>query len=476
MGKVSTLGIGVVFLSFSQIASASWIDAGAESISRFAGCTDFEDRFWTEAYNLASEGTAPTVLNELKGQLAQKLWDNHESFISHDASDLVAAQVVRTLDWIAVQAPKLLGAKTKGEIQEVVSAMELGDRTTPMRAVVHVRIRREIDLLKQIIGEHALACLAPIEQIVYPIYRPSEVGGVAVQGSRAVFGTIYQSCRPLELSALTTSERPIEGIRITGQHPAGGNKRVISDRAAVNRTHYYMRNLGALDSGCRDTKLSPPIYDFGGKPDSSANTLNLFANGGSGTEVLGIDCSGYVFSALAVKGLKFKKDSSLKASMVNGLSSGMMANPSANGLSCISRVKFSSGVNLAPGDIIASTGHVVLVNTVQSDPFGLARAKKLADCTTSVLSYRGFRFTITQSSPSQNGVGVNKMNANDYFGGNDKMRTGLQAHAVQACRAKFGMTAVIPSTEAYVVRHIGSADCQAPAIALPGSSCVARCP
>ena len=62
-------------------------------------------------------------------------------------------------------------------------------------------------------------------------------------------------------------------------------------------TNYYYQGVNQ-GSSCKDIRKFPLIYDYGGKPNTDSGTLNFFVNSGDGTSVLGIDCSGYVFSAI----------------------------------------------------------------------------------------------------------------------------------------------------------------------------------
>ena len=447
--------------------------AGAEPLSARLGCVDFIDRLWTDAYEIGTEELARTNrIQDLSADLARRALDEQAPRI---LSRSIARRASGLIHLIAIEGPARLGASTRSERQEAIANLELGDRSDSVRARLQFELRAQTRGLERIIRAARLTCAAPVAAPALADLD-ANTGALVVAGGRRVFGTIYQSCRALAADPLTTTEPPVEGIAIIGTHPDGvENRRLISDRERVNLTHHYLRAIGTVAAGCTDARENPPIYDYGGKPDTDSGDLNLFKDAGTGTSVLGIDCSGYVYSALAVKGLKLKKSGSLKASGVHGIRAVMYSNPAANGLDCFARVRFDRGVSPAPGDIVAKSGHVFLIDEVGADPFGLARVQRLEDCTAANLSHTGFDFTLLQSDPSGGGTGVNRMHANDYLGQSETMRAGLVAHAVEACKGKFRGTATIPDTVAYIVRHEGTAECRDQPVALRRDSCVNAC-
>jgi hypothetical protein len=277
------------------------------------------------------------------------------------------------------------------------------------------------------------------------------------------------------------SDRDVDGISVVGRHSTGaGNKRVISNLSAFLSDHPYLHAWRAPASGCFNVSSAPPIYDYGGKPSTSTrdeSVLDLFADAGTGTKELGIDCSAFVYTAYALAGLKFKRETSLRASLVHGVNSTMLTEPQSNGLSCLNHASFSPRESLKPGDIISIPGHVVMTEVVGEDPFGLVNIKSESQCTLANIDVKRFDFTIMQSSPSKGGVGVNKMRARDYLTNDGTMGRGLRQHAVQACRAKFqNKTLNSKNSDASVVRHLGTPECKSAPLRLTYETCVRSCP
>ena len=299
-------------------------------------------------------------------------------------------------------------------------------------------------------------------------------------GARKTITTAYQSCETLELDPLSDSIDDVQGIAITGRHPSGGNVREIKSLSSVQKTHYYLnRTRQQTGAGCFNVYGSPLIYDFGGKPKASASApthLNLFANAGSGSKALGVDCSGYIFTALAVAGLKLDPSTELKAVQVGNIPARRYMKPS-DGMRCFEAPKMSATLSIHAGDIAATSGHIVMVDEVGDDPFGLARAHSASDCTTSKLSVDGFDFVLSQSSPTKSGIGIDRIRARDYLPEASTFKEGFQKAAVAACKAKFGAAPAAPgSSSMALVRHKKTAACTTKPFTLENESCLYTCP
>ncbi|MEY4617037.1 MAG: hypothetical protein RJB66_1997 [Pseudomonadota bacterium] len=315
--------------------------------------------------------------------------------------------------------------------------------------------------------------------------KDQNAGGLskAVYGLRRAFATAYQSCHSLRLPALTSNTPDVEGIKILKEsHPDGnGRKRVYGDLSKILTTHPYYQ-AGAEQAKCFDASKTPLIYDYGGKPFTRADNdsdLDFFSNDGSGTNVLGIDCSGFIFSAIARAGLNIAPNKALKAVSVHGISARMFKDPKNNGLSCFTPITIDPTNSLKAGDIIASNGHVVMVDQVGEDPFGLRRAGSINDCHQDILTTSGFDFIITHSSPWKEGVGINRSKVSDYLPSSENFSAGLINYAIAICKAQFNTTPnPIPDTnDVKIVRHKDSPEClTTKALALRHESCVAECP
>jgi len=477
--RLSTLALGFS-LSLSSKAAKN-LSEHVEALSSYLGCEGFKDLVWSEIYR-----GYPTLRASTKSDLEESITSVLNSRLSHFGQSVDKDQLISNVKGLvkilAKDMSKALNLQTLEEQQGALAALELGDRSSLARNNLQERIEQSFSKILASSASLGVECKnsrdeAEIKNLMAP-YIGSLANKDVVSGAYKTFATLYQSCKVLDLVPVKAGDANVQGISIVGEHPAGGKVRIVKDAALVARTHHYLKNVPSYGSGCFNVKSSPLIYDFGGKPYASSDsnsTLNFFENGGSGSAALGTDCSGLVFSALASVGLKFKSSTALKAVGVMGISASMMKDPTANGLDCLAPVSFSRTSNLLAGDIIAITGHVVLVDSIGADPFGISRISRSTDCTTSNLPTSRFDFTILQSSPIKNGIGVDRISIVDYLALSSSFKSGLQSYAIKACKAKFGQTASSPSSLA-IVRHKGTASCLAPKpIVLDREECVASC-
>ena len=298
-----------------------------------------------------------------------------------------------------------------------------------------------------------------------------------VYGARKVMSTAYQSCSVLDLD-LMPLDYETQGIRATSRHPSGhGWRRVVTNLRAVNRSHYYLSHADIPSRNqCADVHRSPLIYDYGGKPSTSMSAINLFRNSGSGSKSLGVDCSGFVASAMASAGLRVKERVFIRPIHVKGINSWMFKTARRNKLSCLQQQDITLQNPIQPGDIIASNSHVFIVEFVSDDPFGLHDIQNQSECHSKRIKLSDFRFSIIQSSAHNNGVGINRMHITDAADGLWTINRGLKRTASRACYKMFGKETHIDINEISIVRHAsGVPACRDREIYLQNQECLKTC-
>lgn len=311
----------------------------------------------------------------------------------------------------------------------------------------------------------------PIGEIVSP------PGELAI-GARRVMATTYQSCGALRLAPYKPNRDPLLGVE---QDPKSSIRRV-THLNELKKTHYYLKAYDPVhSSSCRDPSDPPPIYLFGAKPSEwkyfKKRELDLFDDRShpdlcegagyecGGTPVRGVDCSGFVLSAMLTQGLRISPDKNVTF----GGTSHFVQAATEKG-SCFSTPPSGEkyATPLQSGDLYIVPGvHVFIVDEVGSDPFGLTQ---VADC--NEVSPLYFDFKILQSSPSGGSIGVNRMEASDYFLDlvnraqleSDPVSSApmgflgpMLAHARELCRISRGEAAA-PSAvrgQGYFLRHEG---------------------
>lgn len=321
-------------------------------------------------------------------------------------------------------------------------------------------------------ADAGVSCSNPTD--VPPAASAEVVGTAAVNsplyGAQYTMATAYQSCQVLSLAPVTSSVESAQGV-VRGKSIDGiGYGREYTDLALLKRTHYYHRGQ-TYGPGCASQNAKPMVYDYGGRPVLGAS-LNLFANSGGGG-ALGIDCSAFISTAAAVAGNLYKPATSNKAVYTRFVSRDFI-NPKTSGWACYDSVQPSSKSSIQSGDIGAVRGHVVMVDKIGADPFGLSRVTSATGC--SALSTKNFDFTIIQSSPEKGSLGINRFVAKDYLTGGGKMSTLFMSYAKAACLAKFDGKVRNPVTSDYgLIRHQQTDSCLAQKIPLVNESCVQNC-
>lgn len=404
--------------------------------------------------------------------------------------DLFTALLDETAQGERIESPE--------QLLVLISAIDVGDRTTPFRSYMVNKAEKLFAGVKQSADAMSMSCASddngsndgsstvtnpprttPGSFDSYLSQATAQGLHPAVVGERWTLATAYQSCNTLKLPAMTKTTPAVDGIEIFGTHPDGvGSKRKIASLSKVQATHYYIKDEKSYGASCFNVRNNPLIYDYGGKPygtTAADSTIDLFKNNGDGTSVLGIDCSGFVYTSYAATGLRLKSGRAAKASDSWAWGSSSYVEPQNNGLSCLEKIKVTPTSGIQSGDIVAIYGHVFMVDKVGADPFGLNATQSVSDC--SKISAKNFDFVIAQSSNSKNGIGINRYEIKDYA--TEKSGTiqdGLQKYAYYACLAKYNKTTYTPSLgNLSVVRHKGTADCLGTRVKLEKEACIQSC-
>lgn len=485
-------------------------DIASQTVQDIA-CKDnqLETKLWDglktyllEQKSIPAADTMKQALHEQLEKLAKEnpqLNDKDLELLSKDLDKLVEALLEEAPQGERVESPE--------QLLILLSAMDVGDRSTVFRAYMQDKVRGSFGRLQKTVQAFDLNCPAPSTDTgdssagsvsgggaepQPPVSTPepnrdyeyhknqalSSGSSLAVFGGRWAFATAYQSCQSLQLPSMNEQTPEVQGISIVGKHPDGvGSKRMIASLPQVQSTHYYIRDMSGYGQGCFNVRQSPLIYDYGGKPYATTaadSPIDLFKNNGDGTSVLGIDCSGYVFTSMATAGLRLKAGRPLKASDSWAWGSSSYVEPQDNGLTCLNKISVSATTTMKAGDIVAVYGHVLLIDKVGADPFGISTVKTEADC--SKLTSDRFDFVVAQSAPSKGGIGINYYEARNYLPTSAKMKTGLEKYAYYTCLAKFNGKTYTPNIGTLsVVRHKGTPDCMAPRVTLARESCIQSC-
>ena len=486
-------GAAIAFSAFlvSCAQTPASAPAVAEKSVKALGCESFADEFWDGLHQYTIEKKAFPEPSVMRASYASDIARRYPALPAAEQEKL-AGLMADLFELLTVEAPAKLGVRQGDydELLQLLAALELGDRTTPQRDQIQERIGAKLGEIARVTNDPAFAHECESSKDLELPEAEAQAGSLlshwkatrhpAVYGALKSMATAYQSCEAGTQAAMNDRTRDVAGIEVVGKHPNKvGDKREIKDLAALLRTHYYLEDYRRPASSCFAVTRSPLIYDYGGKPRAGASqssNLDFFRDAGTGTKVLGIDCSGYIFSSLATAGLKLKKSGRLKAVSVFGTSARSFKDPKRSGLDCFASATFKGRESLKPGDIMATNGHVLMIDTVGSDPFGIERFTKESECTRSNMDISRFDFVVIQSSTAKNAMGIGRMQAADYFPTNEDMSKGVLDQAVEACKAKVrGSTVKTKPDITGVSRHAGTSACKDRSIALANESCISSC-
>jgi hypothetical protein len=444
------------------------------------GCESLRSKVFDTMYDFLEKNQASPNAKELQTELRQAILDLKSQRNSIEQVEMLASQVVRVYSILADQAKNKLGAQTYREHLRILIQLEMENQSTPAHVELGVELADAFAKINILSKSLALSCGSPAAPAPTPTPTPapsptdppaSPPKSLAQFGARFAFATAYQSCQVLSLPDMTANTEDVIGIG-KGKDIGGGFQRFYQSLSDIQNTHYYIRNIDYAKS-CIQVRQQPLVYDFGGEPAVEPARLNFFVNAGDGGSALGLDCSAFISSALAAAGLKYTPQVSNKSIFVRQLSRDFI-DPQLSGWKCFDRVAMLPQQSLQEGDILAVAGHVVMVDKVGSDPFGLGKINNIVNCST--ISFKDFDFTVLQSSPSKGSIGINRYVAKDYLAESDKMRVGFETYAKAACQAHFGGVAISVSDNTVgLIRHKQTAECIDKKVELAGQSCIENC-
>ncbi len=505
---------------FTSTPSAQTADQASNSI----GCPSFKDDFWDAVY-------APLVKNQdlpkeivFQNRLNQVLSERYK--LKAQDQEEILNRITELYSVIRDSGQTLTANGEPREVLATLTALELGDRSSPEKLRLQIELKNKFQSVQDYAQSLSLPCQTPPPPSPSPSVKPTPSATPlptpgetpspsstplpsatiapspspttspspqnllsywkatlppAAYGARKTIAVSYQSCQATAVTPMNAQTPDVQGISVIGTYPDGiGSVRAISNRAALIASNYFFQGYQNPGTSCVDVRLNPLIYSYGGKPytDSTAGAkLDFFTSAGTGNpHTLGVDCSGFVFSALASAGLKLTRAERLKAISVQGVSSTFLRYAAANGLDCLAPVTFRSTQSMQSGDIMAISGHVVIVDDVGADPFGLSQIANVTACSSQV-SYQNFNFTILQSSPSKGGMGINRYRAVDYLGETAEIRIPFEDFAKNACQAKFSGSQIAQSSNGSLLRHQSSdPQCVDNEVKLVNEECLSACP
>lgn len=477
--------IGLTTLAGCADGGSSSVPQAGKSISDTLGCEDIKSNIFNTFYEVIDKDRKIPSPQELKDAVHARV-DAMSKSLKSETDQLMIDKLHVELDRLVelmlqefADNPNL----TWNEMIQKLIEYEMEDQSEQKIVQATEDINQQVERIKSLSQDLDLPCNTPSptpspDEPSHEVPPTPPVAGIPSisaisKGLNMVFATAYQSCDALNLPPMTSATPNVAGISVVGKHSDGvGSQRAISSISSVASSHYYIKGQ-QYPGGCFAVNKNPLIYDYGGSPKFTTSTLNFFEDSGSGTSVLGVDCSAYVSSGIAVAGLRYKPGLDNKPVYVRQSSSKFIS-AAKSGFSCFENIKISREASIKAGDVVGVSGHMLVVDRVGNDPFGFKNFKTESQC--EGLNYKNFDITINQSSPVKNGIGINKYEARDYLSESTKMRTAFVEIGKLACLAYLqNKTTQSPSSEWGFLRHKGTSECKAPRVTMVGESCVQKC-
>ena len=484
----SPLGLGMSSIGTNN--ETHTIEQTFDLMLQRAGCSDFRTHVWDYLHKLISMGNdviyfdnfEQTIKERLQQLIKNPLYsqDNVDNFSKHFGEIYTLISNLRT----KYQNPE--------DINNLLIQIEYGDRDNDLNNFID-RLKAALNNLEAEAKKFNSNCSEELDNpSTRRRLRENNQWNIewfnvmknrrhpVVYGAKKVMATAYQSCDPLDLP-LMPSNHDTKGFEVTGQYRnTPGKIRAIRDLQAVNHSHYYISQMNIPNNSnnnqCLNIHLSPVLYDYGGKPATTSHSINLFKNAGRGGSVLGLDCSGFVTTALASAGLRLRYGTTIRPGHINAVSSWLLKEPKRRNFSCLEKQNISRENPLQPGDIIASGQHVVIVDQVANDPFSMSIVSDISQCHSRNIRDTQFKFSIIQSSPINSGVGINRMHFSEAAPFMASIRRGLQKTASRICYNTFGKNEHRRISEISILRHNSEeSKCRQPEIHLRNQECLQFC-
>ena len=295
---------------------------------------------------------------------------------------------------------------------------------------------------------------------VFTLLTPKAFSLTLLESAQEIFATYYQSCESLDAPILDDQDYSNFEVVVQRKHIGSAYKRYLyrSKQEKYHENNPVFNYLKHTDpNSCLNSFLQPPVYAYGGTASFENNMLDFLDDltkekecnysPGNGTicrktkeelktfsPLSGIDCSAYISAAMAMSGYKFKTSQSkmyqryTTTTIHNAIYSGSKA--------CLKTPTLDVENPLKKGDILnVKASHIVLVDTLGSDPLGINKTMTIRDCED--ITVDDFTFSIIQSA-SAHSIGLQRSFASAYFkrSGN-YFRTNMELIAQRVCEAKY---------------------------------------
>lgn len=226
-----------------------------------------------------------------------------------------------------------------------------------------------------------------------------------ISGAKRLMNIFYQNCnayksRPYDF----IKDGELKGFR-TQYNPKTNGKVSIK----INRTDDQLLNYLKCPTQSTNQHLSylcknTPSYLWAGKGKVDQNKIDIFHNDSEVEEVAnhpGVDCSGFINLSFLLAGLKV--DTNIEfLNAPREISAKEFMRP----MNCFKNIAIENGKKVHRGDVIAWSKHIVMIDTISNDPFGVNNIYSPEGCDLLKLNPNNAKMVLINSKGSNDPLSV----------------------------------------------------------------------
>jgi len=222
-----------------------------------------------------------------------------------------------------------------------------------------------------------------------------------VTSARRLMDVMYQNCQASQLPPYDLfKDGEIRGYDLFPTPFDNGSVSHIADLSEARKTQRYLNCTGTGENSIIDYLCeAPPTYIYDGKGSFEHRNgkvlINPFENKKAIEDIAqhaGIDCSGFINLTFALAGWRTYPNDSAEQSTAQ-MSAASFMKPNA----CFRTVQVDAGEPLHPGDILAWSTHIAMVDSIGMDPFGLKNINSPEECTVAKINPDRFDIVLIHS-------------------------------------------------------------------------------
>lgn len=223
-----------------------------------------------------------------------------------------------------------------------------------------------------------------------------------IVAARRLMDVFYQNCHASKKAPFDfIKSGELKGYRLAFNEKTGGRVSILSSQLEASQNQYLncsnKEKNGLLNYLCEN----PPTYLWAGKGKFQADDkkrFDLFHNEDN-VELMakhpGLDCSGFINLSFLYAHKKVSDQINFEQAPFE-----ISAREFMTPLSCFNEIKIEQNRKIHRGDVIAWNKHIVMIDNVSSDPFGINSIKSPEDCDLRKLNILKSKMVILNSKGS----------------------------------------------------------------------------